>query len=1625
MTFRLSKAQIIRLKPNSKSSFAVSMPIHCEATLLAFSCDNLIYIYNRSDFSEKVIGTPDPSSSIILITFAYSIKRDFYIFCIKDNKNIYQISMTDFSVVRIYKEISNSVPHSLTSCIDRLFYLSDANLYSINFLQGQTELISEKINYQEVVSSPNGSAIALFTKGEKEIKILYYPFKEDNFIFSFDSPLVDFQWDCSHYLSAVTACEDMTVKVWLQHQNLSEMYCVGSYTFSEKITTIAFCHDFTDAEFIGRFDNSVGNVAEPSLKRPKAQILVTTTKTMILCEETSANTLSRVMSTSLPYDDQLATICYLFRIYSNGEIEQRFDITFFTKNGLFFHQLELSSNKYTQLTPFQIKFLTNPIKKIINYNQHLVTESDSCFFDWYDDKELNELTYDIGQFKGEINSLQNNFDKKIFDMKSDNNQLLIVLAKNNSGIFDIFKKNHITFNFETDDDITSATIHSQNIFSVCTKSEVICYILEKDSFQIFAKLKANRPIARFLPNSYLLMAVASDDSLSFYSIKYKCFTFISKIATVRINDFVYKEDMNAIIVSTDNMFFFYDFDIELPKIHAIDDDYVFLTSLTLCLFSVLSKRQRKEKVTINDFVIKDDSYILPTCFSSDLPSQFEPYCPLNAPGWEALGDIGRNYIFSYNFARFNDPKLIPFFSIWGFLCRDQHLLIEPLHFTNCREIIASYAPLWVKDNKVLSSFVVEIVNKSYPSEEDLDLYLLLCILVNKFSIASEVAMKHGKKKIAKYLTSDKETNLTKVEKSAFEALKCHRYELASLFFIVLKRNDQALHVIAKEPLLFLLVARLLNEEMKIKEILSMNEFFTSKETSSINRFFTVFKENKKEAVDILINYELPECDLLSLDAHRCEMIKQITNDVPKQILLNLQNVPYFIKKFYMQPSSISVFVEDKTTSSSKKQKKSSNHQNSSFDFDFGGIKQLEIDDFDIEEEEEESKNEIIIKEKSDIKALIDDTNFANCFDKDLFKTNPNVIFTINESFIAFQVNKLFNVQFDERTVKSLTTITRLISDQAMIAAILFSLSFALSKSTMIIPLLESFDFRLENYFDEFEHCEVEVKPPDLLSRFANQSTNVDENDINIVNCLTFNKMAENLSKSINFKNIEILPHYFHHRHRILFKKIKTFYFSNEGLIDDIDPLQLDPIQNLEKMEKVSLHEKWLIAFNSSFSTPFFMDNKFSYTSSYVVKTGIDGPIRGICIDSKNNSKIAIVSESLNTLKISQDELNGKYLGASEDDKYLYFDSPFVSLLQNEEINERTINNDYQFECSWNKGRLLKSFLKTTACDSHPNCEIFVTGEMNGNLKLWRFSSGIPRTIYTTSLIDSCIKTVKFNETGNQLLIVNKEGQIFTNKIDEKKSKKELIPIICWNEKATATWFNEGTQIAVVQPKEAKFCLYDMRVQPITVMANPVKSTSISSMKNSKNEIESSFGPKLKAKSATVLKKMQNIDDTNLLRPVITYDLESSYNQCCPIDIWEHRVAIGNPEGKIQIFDIRNMTPATKKVHQDRVKTLKFHPSGRFLISGGKDNCISINDPNEIYRKSEVLRNVLPPNEFDKKSGITEIAVSRQSIVVGGYSKVLQVWAVENEKSKSFKKSISSAIDLRNIALSNTEDAFSD
>lgn len=1633
MSFGLSKDQIIRTKPNSKLCYAVCMPIHYKTALFAFASDNLIFIYDRTNFSETIIETPEPSSIINLLSFITDKNYNSYILCTKSNNRIYQFSITDTSNFHVYDGIkTKSVIKSITSSLNHFFYISDTELFSCEINSNDSKFLSNVVDYNEVISSPNGSALALFSRNTQNLQVLYSPFTGQSFNFHFTSNLIDFQWNCSHYLCAVTTCSDMSIKIWLQEPTASEMQCISSIILEEPITTVAFCHNFSDAEFIVSNYHTIVQSAVPTIKRPKAQIIVTTSQSILLCREDNSQQLSVILSSGLPFDEPIATICNLIYLYSNGELVRRFDISFFTNFGLHFHQLELSSTKYLELTPFQIKFFTNEVKKFLPYKDHIITEmSNNQAIDWFTESGLDyiDINSNIRITSNAIKIKGQSIKAQLLDIQK--NSMILYCASNLVTFLLIHNDEQYTFEYQSDTEVVSGSIHSEFVFCISTKTSVICFIYDNDKgYQILAKLDLQSPsIVRFHPCSYLLLAVSYENYLCFYSLRYHHFDLLKQIETVPILDFAYQKD--CIVVSTKHMIYFLDINFELPKVHSMNDDYVFYTALTMSRFSVVSKILNYQVIKKEDFSIFDCSFIFESPYKNS-PNNYDRFSDLKLNRWQELDEKGQRFLFSYHFSVFNDLKLIPFFSIWAYLSDTQHILIDSLDFNSVDSFIDSYTSVWVKEDSVLKQFIEYVVSKAHPSEESFETYLLLCILIKKNQMASRVASFLGQTKISECL-NDKNVDRVKVEKSAYEALKIHRYSLASLFFILIEQHYQAIQVLANRPLLMLLVARILHHDQSIQEIYDKKLIF--KEFEMIDDFYCrVFNKDVNGAVDILINGEIPSCDLISLEVHRCEMIRSMINIIPNCVLVNLQFCPYFMIKENQ-------IIQGNHTEIKEIPKKDE------FTFDFGESIDNDIIDYSDDYTEsnqsntmnsneinattpneiqanrsqsteiQSKSNELSINTKNEMKSVINNDHLIELFNHiHLFTPISPICFTTNELYIVHQINKLFNLQFNDKTVKILTSIIKLITDRSTIAAILFSLSFSLSKSSFIIPLLSSLDFHLENYFDEFESTKINSsKPPDLLSQFASHGIELTQNDIDIVNCLVFDKISSNLSSMKQSPVFYYLPQYFHHRHRILFEMIKSFNFSNNGIIDDISPLDLDPINNLLKMEKVCLHEKWLISFETTFKSPFYIDQSFTFTNSFLLKSGVDSPVRGISIDNVSNEKIAVVSRSLNAMNICEEKLNGKCGVDSDDEKSLYFYSPFSPYFTSKDISQQNVKPNKEFQCHWSQSKIFKTFLKVTACCSHPNNEIYVTGETNGNLRTWDYTNGISRAVYLTSFSKNQIDSISFNQSGNKVICVDKEGRVYLDDIEANSLKGTQI--VCCSNKATASWFNDSNQIAVIEPQMSLFNIYDIRVSPneSSVVSPCQKSISTSQLVtlNNDNMINSS---KLSTSQSFTF---------DCLKPIFSYQFDCPIKKKHPIDCWEYRIAFGNPKGSLYLFDIRNMAPLSKQIHKGRIRALQFHQSGTFILTGGSDNSICFIDPNQFgSSKYEVITDVLPTSIYDKKKGITAVATSKQSIVVGGYSNMIKVYTVLSEKGKAYIKSYSTAIDLRNLG-SNTLDSLNE
>lgn len=113
-------------------------------------------------------------------------------------------------------------------------------------------------------------------------------------------------------------------------------------------------------------------------------------------------------------------------------------------------------------------------------------------------------------------------------------------------------------------------------------------------------------------------------------------------------------------------------------------------------------------------------------------------------------------------------------------------------------------PVWAKDSTILNKAVSVLVTETIPRDEEVEDYLLLCILVGKLNVAKRIARIKHKKKLENFLSSpyldgniknknqpndedeefkqNREKLRKKMEKSAFEAQKKHKFSLSAMFF---------------------------------------------------------------------------------------------------------------------------------------------------------------------------------------------------------------------------------------------------------------------------------------------------------------------------------------------------------------------------------------------------------------------------------------------------------------------------------------------------------------------------------------------------------------------------------------------------------------------------------------------------------------------------------------------------------------------------------------------------------------------------------------------------------------------------------------------------------------------------
>ncbi|KAH0791867.1 WD-40 repeat-containing protein [Histomonas meleagridis] len=385
------------------------------------------------------------------------------------------------------------------------------------------------------------------------------------------------------------------------------------------------------------------------------------------------------------------------------------------------------------------------------------------------------------------------------------------------------------------------------------------------------------------------------------------------------------------------------------------------------------------------------------------------------------------------------------------------------------------------------------------------------------------------------------------------------------------------------------------------------------------------------------------------------------------------------------------------------------------------------------------------------------------------------------------------------------------------------------------------------------------------------------------------------------------------------------------------------------MAQTKENEKFLISTTNSNFSPFIVDDEFNYTSTYDIRT-FSSDVRDICINNNNNQQIAYASKGVFTSLIFQhsstleetvtetiDEwdriiTNPESDSSAAEKAYDEFESPFNPTREVRQIKlTQILRASYKsFSCNWKKVRMSSKEVDAKCITSHPTQDLFVTGDVTGSLHLWDFNNP-GHCLSVAKYTNRPLKSLFFNGTGDKICCVNSEGLVLISDFQHANSLQ--VP-----KNSSVQWLNNDAQLVVIDYDESALNIYDL------LCGN---------------------------------------------HPIATFQLKSKIRGTSNLAVNGSYIACGFDDGSGLLFDTRRgYTVAHFPLHEGKVTSVKFDPSGTFLVMGGIDNSISIVEKSTILCKKQFV-NVLPSNS--KKSGIKSVAVSKHAIVACGYSSCIHTW----------------------------------
>ncbi|KAK8891737.1 hypothetical protein M9Y10_028957 [Tritrichomonas musculus] len=871
-------------------------------------------------------------------------------------------------------------------------------------------------------------------------------------ILPLQAKILDFQWGTSEHLIAITADDLGNIRLWTESTTSYELHCVKWFHFDSPILSAAICvsTDIESQTTQVKASSKYSDLVFPLLKRHPVLILAlldSQEKNVCLLQETADPHLENIASATMPLDEAFTTICDLRRIFSNHIIKRLISVTRFSRETFSFFQFELGGKSFSITTPFQLDFIKSPVVKILKYKNPITIHKDGTCYDWKNSniiKNVHSIIELIEFKKGEIsvcpNSIQycyydeeknerkkgyynlsENFEYATIYTFNNNSNAMIVLCNLNNIIvvfFDgeKFTENSVMINSEF---IRSATIHSTDLFAVSTDKSVDTYIFNSDHYEKFASYITDSPCAVFIPHPFALIAITFKQLVKFFVVwrdgfipvnsfdpKLNTDKTIPKIRTITLIN------KNALLAATKSCFA----EINIPKSTfplpvSNNSDYILLTSFSLAFFYPLFERLNGRKLTKKSYDTKmsSESFSFPSDPPEEIPQVLKTVCHSPPPNWGVLDDEGQRFLFSWIMTR-NYSDLLnftPLFAVWALLSQDQSSLISSLQITSFQMFCDTLIPIWAKDKNILTKAITVLVTETVPKDNEVEDYLFLCILLGRINIAKRIARIKHRKKLETFLSSphleannknkseahsddtkEREKLLKKMEKSAYEAQKMHRFSLSAMFFLLRNMHQQAFIILKKMKMLHIIACRILDkddwpqmiegmflndfyskywtEKLKSNKVDDNKENFTSITQMAKAKTLTTALFAPKEAIEALREWKFQRSEILSIELHRYLILKKFDALQPNDIL-GLQMTPGFLKA---QLDSLSNSIEtvelnDSTNKPSTSEKVEKSETKNNFEFNFG-MDDANFDDFDYDDdeynqEEEEDKENIVVE----------------------------------------------------------------------------------------------------------------------------------------------------------------------------------------------------------------------------------------------------------------------------------------------------------------------------------------------------------------------------------------------------------------------------------------------------------------------------------------------------------------------------------------------------------------------------------------------------------------------------------------------------------------------------------------